>query len=85
MDEPRATAMQHLRKERLQFLLIGLLAGGLFEVTAAWCWLHGRPFQSEILPVFWACMFNAGGISNWRDKTREMRQLDADADSRQSV
>lgn len=68
-------ALRSLRADRLGFFLMGFILGGCMIATAAWgFWSFGVRKVWMILAGI-GCIFVQGGISIWKDKTNEIRQL----------
>jgi hypothetical protein len=79
MDESeRRKAVGRLRADRIGFCLLGLILGGSMIGLGAWsCWLVGRLYKTGVLLAFLGYLFAQGGVSIWRHKGGQIRELES--------
>ena len=70
-----AKALKALKADRLGYFLMGLILGSCMIGAAGWgFWTYGLRKMWMVLAAL-GCLFVSGGISIWKNKTAEIRQL----------
>jgi ABC-type uncharacterized transport system permease subunit len=70
-----AKALKALKADRLGYFLMGLILGACMIGVAGWgFWMYGLRKLWMVIAAT-GCLFVSGGISIWKSKTEEIREL----------